>query len=110
MANIGKSKIRVPRKVKAGDVVEIKALVRHPMETGLRKNKKTGKKIPAHYINMVTATFNGATVMEAEWGAAVSADPYISFFLKVDKAGTLKIVWKDNKGGEFVGTKMINVQ
>nr|CRH05355.1 putative sulfur oxidation protein (soxZ) [Candidatus Magnetococcus massalia] len=107
MANIGKAKIKVPRKISKGQVVEVKAMVRHPMETGNRKNKKTGQKIPAHYIEDVEATFNGASVFSAKWGAAVSKNPFLSFFLKVDQAGELKITWKDNKGGVYSATKKV---
>ena len=109
-SSIGKAKVRVPRKVKVGDTVEIKALIRHPMETGFRKNKKTGKKIPAHFIDSVLVTFKGETVLESTWGAAISKDPMIAFFLKVDSSGPLVITWKDNKGGVFSSTKQVSAK
>ncbi|MEG3641328.1 thiosulfate oxidation carrier complex protein SoxZ [Magnetococcus sp. PR-3] len=108
MAGIGKAKIKVPRKIKTGDVVLVKAMVRHPMETGNRKNKKTGQKIPAHYVEDVTATFNGQQVFSAVWGAAISRDPFVSFYLKVDAPGDLTMTWKDNKGGVY--TKSVKVK
>jgi len=78
----------------------VKALMSHPMETGLRKNKKTGKKIPAHYIQEVKAEHNGNLVLTALWGPAVSKNPYLSFkFNGGNKGDTLKISWVDNKGG-----------
>jgi sulfur-oxidizing protein SoxZ len=83
-----------------GDVTTVKALISHPMETGLRKNKKTGKKIPAHYIQDLNVEHNGSNVLNALWGPAVSANPYLSFRFKGAKAGdTVKISWADNKGG-----------
>ncbi len=80
-------------------VTTVKALVKHPMETGLRKDKKSGKMIPAHFIQEVTCEHNGNTVMTALWGPAVSKNPYLSFKFSGAKAGdTLKISWVDNKG------------
>mgnify|MGYP002712026443 FL=1 len=80
-------------------VTTVKALVKHPMETGQRKDKKTGKLIPAHFIQEVTCEHNGNTVMTALWGAAVSKNPYLSFKFTGAKAGdVLKISWVDNKG------------
>jgi sulfur-oxidizing protein SoxZ len=71
----------------------------HPMETGLRKDKKTGEKIPAHYITEVTGEHNGNTVMTANWGVAISKNPYMSFKFKGGAAGDkIKISWVDNKG------------
>jgi len=82
-----------------GDAVLVKALLTHPMETGLRKNKKTGKKVPAHFIQEVNCTHNGKTVMTAEWGGAVSKNPYLSFKFGGGKAGdTVGIAWSDNTG------------
>ena len=90
--------IRIRAKMK-GDVTEIKALMSHPMETGLRKNKKTGKKIPAHFIKEVVCEHKGNKVMVAAWGVAVSKNPYLSFKFKGAAAGeTIKISWTDNKG------------
>ena len=80
-------------------VTTVTALVKHPMETGQRKDKKTGKLIPAHFIQEVVCEHNGNTVMTALWGAAVSKNPYLSFKFSGAKAGdTLKISWVDNKG------------
>ncbi len=82
-----------------GDVATVKALVSHPMDTGLVKNKKTGKLIPAHFIQEVTCEHNGNNVMTALWGPAISKNPYLSFKFKGAKAGdTVKLSWVDNKG------------
>ncbi|RKZ37274.1 MAG: thiosulfate oxidation carrier complex protein SoxZ [Gammaproteobacteria bacterium] len=90
--------IKVRAKEKGG-VVTVKALMSHPMETGQRKNKKTGKMIPAHYIQEVTVEHQGKTVMTANWGPAVSKNPYMSFTVSGGKEGdTLTVSWLDNKG------------
>jgi sulfur-oxidizing protein SoxZ len=84
-----------------GDTTTVKALITHPMETGLRKDKKTGKKIPAHFIQEVTAQHNGNTVMTAQWSGAVSKNPYLSFqFAGGKKGDSLTLSWVDNKGGK----------
>jgi len=90
--------IKVRAKVKGG-VTVVKALVSHTMETGQRKDKKTGKLIPAHFIQEVTCSHNGANVLTADWGTAISKNPYLSFKFKGANAGdTLKMSWVDNKG------------
>jgi sulfur-oxidizing protein SoxZ len=82
-----------------GDVTTVKALISHPMETGQRKDQKTGKPIPAHFIQEVVCEHNGNTVLTGLWGAAVSKNPYLSFKFKGAKKGdTLKLSWADNKG------------
>ena len=77
----------------------VKAIVFHPMETGLRKDKATGNKIPAHYITELQCAHNGKHVMTCQWGPGVSKNPFLSFRLKNAKKGdTLKLDWVDNKG------------
>ncbi|MCE5180706.1 MAG: thiosulfate oxidation carrier complex protein SoxZ [Betaproteobacteria bacterium] len=87
-----------------GDVADVKSLMNHIMETGLRKDAKTGKLIPAHFINQVVATLNGKTVLEAQWGAAISKNPFLGFKIKGAKAGD-KIVINtvDNNGEKISG-------
>ena len=83
----------------SGEVTTIKALIKHPMDTGLVKDKKTGNVIPAHFIQEVTCEHGGNKVMTAMWGAAVSKNPYLSFKFAGAKAGdAVKLSWVDNKG------------
>ena len=91
-----------------GKSTSIKAIIFHPMETGLRKDKKTGKKIPAHFIQTVSGKHNGKEVVLAEWGPAVSKNPYVSFqFAGANKGDTVELTWFDNKGGsESASTKV----
>ena len=80
-------------------VTTIKALISHPMETGTRKDKKTGEKIPAHFIQEVVCEHNGNAVMTAHWGPAISKNPYLSFRFTGGNAGdSVKLSWVDNKG------------
>jgi sulfur-oxidizing protein SoxZ len=90
--------IKIRAKAKGG-VTTVKTLMSHPMETGLRKNSKTGEKIPAHHITEVTAEHNGNVVMTANWGIAISKNPYLSFKFKGAASGDMiKITWVDNMG------------
>ena len=95
---MAKNSIKIKAKLK-GDKSEVKALIKHKMETGLRKDKKTGNKIPAHYIKEVICEHNGSVVFTANWGVAVSKNPYLSFKFTGGAAGdSIKVSWVDNKG------------
>ena len=90
-----------PMKIRAANkdgVTEVKVLVSHEMETGQRKDA-SGKTIPAWYIQEVTAALNGKPVLTAEWGPAVSKNPFMQFTVKGAKAGDkIAVSWKDNRG------------
>jgi sulfur-oxidizing protein SoxZ len=76
----------------------VRVLMSHEMETGQRKDA-AGNVVPAHFIQTVVATHNGRPVFRAEWGPAVSKNPYLQFQFSGAKAGdTLQITWVDNKG------------
>jgi sulfur-oxidizing protein SoxZ len=90
--------IRIRAQAKGGETL-VKALITHPMETGQRKDKKTGKKIPAHFIQELVCKHNGKTVVTGLWGPAVSKNPYVAFDLKGGKPGdSIEMSWVDNKG------------
>jgi len=77
----------------------VKAILFHPMETGMRKDKATGNTIPAHYITEVMCDHNGKRVLSCLWGPSVSKNPFLSFRFKGAKQGdSLKINWVDNQG------------
>ncbi len=82
----------------AGDKTTVRVLMSHEMETGQRRDAG-GKVIPAWHITEVTATHNGKPVMSAEWGPAVSKNPFLQFTVKGAKAGDkIGVTWKDNRG------------
>jgi sulfur-oxidizing protein SoxZ len=90
-------KIRATAK---GGVTTAKCLITHPMETGTRKDSKTKKLIPAHFIQDVVCEHNGTNVLTAHWGGGVSKNPYLSFKFEGGAAGDeLKVSWTDNHGG-----------
>ena len=92
-----------------GDVADVKVLIQHPMDTGLLKDKKTDKLIPAFFINQVEATLNGKTVMEAQWGVAVAQNPFIGLKIKGAKPGDkIAIHAVDNLGNKYDGETVVS--
>ena len=86
------------RAVSKDGVVNVKVLMSHEMETGQRKDNN-GALVPAHFIQSVTATWQGKTVLSAQWGPAVSKNPFLSFKFKGGSKGEkVQIAWVDNRG------------
>jgi len=90
-----------PMKIRAsvvGDATEVKVLMSHEMETGLRKDAQ-GKTVPAWHIQTVSAVHNGKTVLSAQWGTAVAKNPFLAFKFKGGAKGEkVQITWIDNRG------------
>ena len=100
------SSIRV-RATAKDDITEVQALIQHPMDSGFVKDAQ-GNLIPPHFIQQLTFEYNGRNVFVADWGAAVSKDPYVKFAFKGGKKGDdLKISWVDNKGESDTTTAKI---
>jgi len=95
---MSKPRIKLPDQAKVGDVIEIKTLISHVMETGQRKDAQ-GQTIPAWFIQNVLVTWNGKTVLSAQWGTAVAKNPFLSFKFKGGAKGDkVQVTWVDNKG------------
>lgn len=92
-----KPRVKLPKKAKAGDLIQVKTLASHNMETGNRKDKK-GNKIPRLILNKFVCSFKGAEVFSANMHASVSANPYISFFITAKESGTYEFTWTDDNG------------
>jgi sulfur-oxidizing protein SoxZ len=105
---MGKARIKLPEAAKLGDVIEIKTLVSHVMETGQRKDAD-GKTIRRSMINSFKATFAGAEVFSAELHPGISANPYLSFFMKVPGPGEFEFTWVDDAGAKIVEKQKLNV-
>src|ERR671934_2602646 len=81
-----------------GDLADVRILMRHPMETGARKDPD-GHIVPLHFIQHVAVTHNGKTVLDAQWSQAISRDPFLGLRIKSAKVGDkLSVTWADNKG------------
>ena len=104
MSDIGKVRIRVPSAIKAGEVVKVRSLVIHPMERIERDAQ--GKVIDKKYnfINKVTVTYLGKTVLSFDTTQSISENPFFSFAFKATDPGQLKVVFTDTAGGKYEGT------
>lgn len=103
-----KPRVRLPEQAQTGEIIEVKALITHVMETGNRKDSE-GKPIPRNIIHTFTAHYNDALVFKADLGSGISANPYLSFFLKVPGPGELRVTWLDDDGGETIERYSLNV-
>jgi len=103
-----KPRIKLPKEAKKGEVIEIKTLIAHVMETGLRKDQE-GKIIPRKIINKFTAEFNGKPVFSVDIEPAVAANPYMQFTAKVEESGTFKFTWTDDDGTVTTAEQQIAV-
>ncbi len=108
MAKI-KPRVKVPKSAEVGEVVTIKTLISHPMESGQRKDKKTGEMIPRNIVNTFSVTFNGEPVFEAAVEPAVSANPYFEFQMRVPEAGELAFKWVADDGEVYEISKTIKI-
>lgn len=93
-------RVRVPANAKKDEILEIKTLISHEMESGQRKGSD-GKIIPRKIIHTFTAAFNGKMFFEAKWAPAISANPYQSFFYKASQSGEFTFSWKDDDGSVY---------
>jgi sulfur-oxidizing protein SoxZ len=97
-------------KIRAYDIdgqVIVKSIINHPMETGQRKIKKTGKKVASHFIKEVIVSRNRKIVMEAFWGKSISRNPFLSFQIPGRKGDLITISWLDNRGNSDSATAKV---
>ena len=97
---LGAARILVPASIHRGDVIDVRALVEHPMATGLFRNAQ-GNPIPAHFIHDVSVTYGDREAAHFVWSSGISRDPFVEFSLRADREAPLTFTWKDNKGGVF---------
>lgn len=91
------SRIQVPAEARRGEVVEIRILIQHPMETGYR-NDDTGRRIPRNTIRTLTCRYEGVEVFRAELSSGIAANPYLQFTTIAEGSGTLEFAWVDDAG------------
>ena len=90
-------RVQLPGSVKKGDVFQVKALISHQMETGLRRDSSGGV-IPRKIINKFVCRYNGVDVFVADLHEAVAANPYLEFYLRATDSGRLEFVWQEDGG------------
>ncbi len=104
-----KPRVKVPKKAKSGDIVQIKTLMSHKMETGLRKDKKTGKVIPRKIIYKFVCNYNGKEVLSVDLQPAIAANPYFAFYAKATESGTFDFEWHEDGGNTITASGNITV-
>ena len=108
MASNVKPRVKVPKKAEKGEIIEIKTLISHKMESGHRKDKD-GSTIPRHIINHFVCKYNGEVIFESDWHSAISTNPYMAFRTTALESGELEFIWTDDDGSEYVKTANIEV-
>jgi sulfur-oxidizing protein SoxZ len=108
MADNVKPRVKTPKSAAAGEVVTIKTLISHPMESGVRKDS-AGNIIPRSIINRFTCELNGTMIIDVTMEPAISTNPYIEFDAKVDAAGDFVFTWYDDDGSVYEDKKPIAV-
>jgi sulfur-oxidizing protein SoxZ len=105
---MSRPRVRLPEQAKVGDIIEVKTLISHVMETGQRR-EADGKVIPRFIINTFIAKFGGAEVFKAELQPGISANPYIAFHMRVPGPGEFEFTWIDDNGVKVVDKQKLNV-
>ena len=94
---VSKPRVKVPKTANAGDIITIKSLISHRMESGLREDEH-GNLIPRHIINTFSVAFNGEKIFSVDLEPGMSANPYFEFSARVTEAGTFSFAWTDDAG------------
>ena len=108
MADGVKPRVKVPKKAAAGDVITIKTLISHKMESGQRKDKE-GNVIPRSIINRFVADFDGEMIIDVAMEPAISTNPYFQFDSTVPGAGSFNFTWYDDDGSVYETSKAIKM-
>lgn len=101
-------RVKVPETAAAGEIVEIKALISHPMESGFRRDE-AGAPIPRRIVHRFSCMFEGVPVFSCDLGPGVAANPYFAFSARVPDSGTFTFVWEDDDGSVFREERAIRV-
>jgi sulfur-oxidizing protein SoxZ len=101
--------VNVPKRARPGQVIEIKTLISHPMETGYRRDM-VGRAIPRDIINRFVCTYNGIEVFSADFYPAIAANPFLSFFTVATESGTIALSWTGDDGQTQTETATITVE
>lgn len=97
MSNPLNPRVRLPASAKRGEIVEIRVLVQHAMESGQRRDA-TGALVPRKILRALAVTFEGREVMRAELEPSIAANPLLSFHMRAETTGTLELAWTDDDG------------
>lgn len=90
------ARIRVPREARRGEVIEVRVLIQHAMETGFRHDD-VGRLIPRNVINAFSCRYNGVEVFRADLSSGIAANPYLQFYTVAEASGDFEISWIDDR-------------
>jgi len=102
------ARITVPPEAKAGEIIEIKVLMRHPMDRGGQSDGKGGT-VPRKILNRMTATYAGAEVFRIDMNTGVAANPFVSFTTKAVESGDIVVEWREDGGATYTRTARLTV-
>ena len=105
-----KPRVKVPKTAAIGEIITIKALINHPMESGQRRDRETGEKTPRMIVHTFEATFNDKQIVLFELEGGISRDPFFEFTMKVPSEGEVKFKWTDDEGAIFETSKMLAIK
>lgn len=93
-----KPRIKIPERAAVGDIIEIRTFIAHIMETGQRRDPKSNQFVPRQILNSLVAKFNGAEVFRMKLHAGMSANPFVSFHMRVTGPGEFELTWTEDSG------------
>jgi sulfur-oxidizing protein SoxZ len=102
-------RISAPATAKSGEIIEIKTLIQHKMESGFRRGSR-GEVLERDIINLFKCTYNGDIVFKANLFPSIAANPFITFFMKATQSGTLNFSWSDQDGKIWTETRTLTVE
>jgi sulfur-oxidizing protein SoxZ len=102
------SRVQVPVEAKRGEVITIRIVIQHAMETGFRPDS-TGRLVPRNVINRFACRYNGAELFDAELSSGIAANPYLEFFAVAEASGELEFHWVDDSGEKGSARQPISV-
>ncbi len=101
-------RIRGPRTARKGEVMEIKTLITHPMESGQRRGEN-GRRIPRMIVNRFVVRYNGEEVLRSHWHPALASNPFLSFFVVAERSGEIEFEWVDDAGRTYATSARVTV-
>ncbi len=101
-------RVQAPRAVAKGEVFQVRTLIDHRMETGLRHDN-SGNKIPRQIINKFSCRYNDAVVFSVDLHEAMAANPYLAFYVRAAESGRLQFIWEEDGGAVSTLEKELTV-
>ncbi|MGF1456859.1 MAG: thiosulfate oxidation carrier complex protein SoxZ [Alphaproteobacteria bacterium] len=105
---LARARVSMPDTAQPGEIITVKTLIRHPMETGYRLDSR-GRSIPRHIITRLTAVYAGTEVFRMDFTQGVAANPFVAFTLRAQETGDLVCTWEDDLGETTTVTKTLTV-